>query len=76
MLLSCIQLFATLWTAAHQAPLPMGFPSLEYWSGQPFPSSGDLPKPGIEPRSTALQAGSLLSEPPGKPSDLSITFLF
>ena len=38
----------------------------EYWSGQPFPSPGDLLNPGIEPRSTALQAGSLLSKPPGK----------
>ena len=47
-----------------QAPLSMGFPNLEYWSGQPFPSSGDLPNLGIEPRSTALQADSLL---PGKP---------
>ena len=37
--------FAALWTLAHQAPLSMG----EYWSGLPFPSPGDLPKPGIEP---------------------------
>ena len=49
MLLSCIQLFATLWTAAHQAPLPMGFPSLEYWSGLPFPMPGALPNLGMEP---------------------------
>ena len=39
----------------------------EYWSGSPFPSSGDLPNPGEEPRSPALQADSLPSEPPGKP---------
>ena len=39
----------------------------EYWSGLPFPSPGDLPNPGIEPRFPALQADSLLSEPPGKP---------
>ena len=44
-----------------------GFPRQEYWSGYPFPSPGDLPDSGIEPRSPALQANSLLSEPPGKP---------
>ena len=41
----------------------------EYWSGLPFPSPGNLPDPGIEPRSPALQAGALTSEPPGKPSE-------
>ena len=60
--------FATPWTAAHQAPLPTGFSRKEYWSGLPFSSPGDLPDPGIEPRSPALQANSLLYEPPGKPS--------
>ena len=49
-----------------QSPLSMGFPNLEYWSGQPFPSSGDLPKPEIEPRSTALQVDSLPAELPGE----------
>ena len=44
----------------------MEFPRQEYWSGLPFPSPGDLPKPGTEPRSPALQADALLSEPPGK----------
>ena len=44
----------------------MGFFRQEYWSGLPFPSPGDLPDPGIEPGSPALQADSLLSEPPGK----------
>ena len=39
----------TPWTVAHQAPLSMGFPKQEYWSRLPFPSSGDLPNPGIEP---------------------------
>ena len=53
---------------AHQAPLSMGFFRPEYWSGLPFPSSGDLPNPGIEPGSPALQADSLQSEPPGKSS--------
>ena len=45
----------------------MGFSRQEYWSGLPFPSPGDLPNPGIEPRSPALQADALPSEPPGKP---------
>ena len=44
----------TPWTAAHQAPLSMGFPRHEYWSGLPFPSPGDLTGPGIKPRSPAL----------------------
>ena len=51
-----------LWTVAHQAPLSMEFSRQEYWSGWPFPSTGDLPDPGIKPRSPALQADSLLSE--------------
>ena len=50
---------------AHQAPLSMELSRQEYWSEYPFPSPGDLPDPGIEPRSSALQADSLLSEPPG-----------
>ena len=53
-LLSRVQLFATPWTVAHQAPLSMEFSRQEYWSGLPFPSPGDLPDPGIEPRSPAL----------------------
>ena len=44
-----------------------GFPSQGYWSGLPFPSPGNLPRPGMEPRSPALEADSLLTEPPGKP---------
>ena len=54
------------WTVAHQAPLSMGFSRQEYWSGLPFPSPGDLPDPGIEPRSPTLQADTLTSAPPGK----------
>ena len=50
-----------------QAPLFMGFSRQEYWSGSPFPSTGDLADPGIEPMSPALQAYSLPSESPGKP---------
>ena len=51
--------FMTLWTVACQAPLSMGFSWQEYWSGLPFPSTGDLPNPGIEPGSPAWQADSL-----------------
>ena len=51
--------FATPWTVAHQAPLSVGSPRQEYWSGWPFPSPGSLPKPGIEPTSPVLQADSL-----------------
>ena len=50
------------WTVACQAPLPMGFSRQEYWSGLPFPSPGDLPDPGIEPESPALQADDLPTE--------------
>ena len=52
---------------AYQAPLSMGVSRQEYWSGLPFPSPGDLPDPGIEPRSPTLEADALTSEPPGKP---------
>ena len=64
---SHIRLFATLWTLAHQAPPSMEFSRQQYWSGLPFPSPGDLPNPGIEPRSPALHADALPSERPGKP---------
>ena len=60
---SCVRLFVTLWTVTYQAPLFMGFPSKNYWSGLPFPSAGDLPNPGIKPGSPALQAESFPSEP-------------
>ena len=59
----------TPWTIAHQAPLSMGFSRQEYWSGLPFPSPGDLPNPGIKPRSPALQADSLPTELRGKPTN-------
>ena len=65
--LSHVRLFATLWTVAYQASPSMGFSRQEYWSGLPFPSPGDLPDPGIEPRSPALETDALTSEPPGKP---------
>ena len=67
-LLSYVRLFATPWTVAYQAPPSMEFSRQEYWSGLPFPSPGDLPNPGIEPRSSALQADALPSETPGKPN--------
>ena len=67
-LLSCVRLFATPWTVSYQAPLSMEFSRQEYWSGLPFPSPGDLPDPGIEAGSPALQADSLPSESPGKPA--------
>ena len=87
---SHIQLFVTPWPVAHKAPLSMEFSRQEYWSGLPFPlqeifqeisrrssrrSPGDLPDPGIEPGSPALQADSLPSEPPGKPH-LALPFNF
>ena len=61
--LSHVRLFATPATVAYQAPLYMGFSRQEYWSGLPFPSPGDLPNVGIEPRSPALQADAW----PGSP---------
>ena len=72
-LLDCVQLFTTPWTLAYQGTLSMDFSRQEHWSGLPFPSLGDLPNPGIESESPALQAGSLPSEPPGKPH-LLLTF--
>ena len=62
------QLFATLWTVAHQAPLSMGFSRQKYWSGLPCHPSRDLPYPGIEPASPALQAASSLLSHYGNPS--------
>ena len=59
--LSRVRLFAIPCTVAHQAPLSMGFSRQEYWSGLPFPSPGDLPHPGIKPRSPTLQADALSS---------------
>ena len=64
--LSPVRLFATPWTVAYQAPQFMEFSRQEYWSGLPFPSPWDLPDPGIEPRSPALWADTLPSEPQWK----------
>ena len=58
------------WTVTHQAPLSMGFPRQEYWSGLPFPPAGDLPDPGraaVSPVSLALAGGFFTTEQPRKP---------
>ena len=66
----------SLWPrGARQAPLSMGFSRQEYWSGLPCPPPGDIPNPGIEPRSPTLQVDSLPTEPPGKPS-ISILIVY
>ena len=65
--LSRVRLFVTPWTTAHQAPQSMGFSRQEYWSGLPFPSPGDLPDPGTEPGSPALEADALTSDHQGSP---------
>ena len=74
--LSHVQLFATPWAVACQAPLSVGFSRQEYWSGFPFPSPGDLPNPGIKPRSNAFQADALSSEAPGKPRVYIFTIIY
>ena len=65
-MLSHVQISATLWTIAWQAPLSMEFPKQEYWSGLSFPPPGNLPKPGTEPVSPALAGRFFNTEPPGK----------
>ena len=68
--LSHFRLFATPWTVAHQAPLPLGFSRQEHWSGLPFPPPRDHPNPGIipmSPRSPALAGRFSIIGPPGKP---------
>ena len=64
--LSCVWLFLTPWTVAHQAPLCMGFFKARIWSGLPFPSPGDLPRLGIEPMFPALAGGFFTTEPPAE----------
>ena len=71
-LVSELCLFVTPQSIAHQASLSMEFSRQEYWSGLPFPSPGDLPDPGMEPRSPAFQEDSLPSEPPRKATCLKI----
>ena len=66
-LLSRVQLFATPWTVAYQAPPLMGVSRPQYWSRLPFPFPGDLPESKIEPTCLALAGGFFTTEPPGKP---------
>ena len=73
-LFSCVQLFATSWALAGQAPLSMGFPKQEYWSGLPFPPPEDLLDPGLEPMSPVSPAsagGFFTAEPFEKPLHFS-----
>ena len=72
-LLNHVRLFESPRTVTHQAPLSMEFSKQEYWSGQPYSSPGDLPDPGVEPRSLTLQADSLPFELTGKPHTYTIT---
>ena len=72
--LSHVRLFVIPWTVADQAALSMGFSRQEYWGGLPCLPPGDLPSPGIEPGSLALQADSLPSKPPGKPDMHTTTY--
>ena len=69
---SRVRLCATPLTAAHQAPLSTGFSRPKHWSMQPFPSPGDLPNPGIEPRSPTLQVDALPAESQGKPKNTGV----
>ena len=67
-----LQLLATLWTVAHQAPLTVGFSRQEYWSGLPFPPPGDLPDAETEPTSPTLTGRFFSTEPPGS---LSLSYM-
>ena len=71
----CLTL-GTPWTVACQAPLSMGFSRQEYWSVLPFPSPGDLPNPGIEPGSPALQADSLPTQLQGKHFNILYIYIY
>ena len=77
--LSRVQLCVTLWTVAYHSSLSMGFSRQEYWSGLPCPPPGDLPNPGIEPRSPESHAFSgrfFTTETPGKPIDPYLFWIF
>ena len=76
--LSCVQIFVTLWTVAHQAPLSRGFSRQDYWSELSFPAPGDLPDPGIEPvslGSPALASGFFTTAPPEKLPTIDKAFI-
>ena len=71
--------FAAPWMVALQAPLSMGFPRQEFWSGLPFRPPGDLPRPGMEAASLAspaLEGGFFTTEPSGKPHMMNMQHLF
>ena len=73
---SCVQLFVTPWTVAHQVPLSMGFSRQKYWSGLPSPPPGYFPDPGVESKSPASPTsvgGFFTTVPPGKPHNASAT---
>ena len=74
--LSCVQLFVTSWTVACQTPLSIEFPRQDYWSGLPFSSLGDLPKPGIEPTSPASADRFFTAEPPGKLNKIKVIVFY
>ena len=73
---SSVHLFVTPRTVAYQAPLSMGFPRQDYWSGLPFLSLGDLPDSRIEPWPPALQGDCLPSESPGKPTSTPLQYSY
>ena len=73
-MLNCVQFLLTPWTVACQAPLSIGFPRQEYWSGLLFPSPGDLPDSRIEPESPALASTFFTTESPGKPQHVDVQF--
>ena len=73
---SCVQLFVTSWTAALQAPLSWGFLRQEYWRWLPFPTPGDLPSPGIKPRSPVLADRFFTIKPPGQPLGKGVESVF
>ena len=76
LVLSCVQLFATSWIVARQAPLSIVFPRQEYWSSLPFPTPGNLPDPGIEPKSPespALSGGFFTTSATWEAQELGVS---
>ena len=74
--LSSAKFFCGLMDWSPPGPLSMGFPRQEYWSRLPFASPGDLPDPGIEPMSPALEGGFFTTEPPGRPIQANTLLYF
>ena len=73
---SRVQLFALIWTVAHQTPLSFGFYRQEYWSGLPFPFSGDLPDTRIKPMSSEMATGFFTTDPSEKPYYYYFLYIF